>query len=234
MSNALSAIERGLVVSVQAPRGGPLDSPMHVAAIAAAATEAGACAVRAEGGADIAAVKAAVSVPVIGLRKRDLEGSAVRITPTLADAQEVVAAGADLLALDATLRPGPGGQRRADLLAQLGSLGLPLLADVDSLEAAIAARDAGAAAVATTLSGYTADATPADPDLELVSLLVDELDCPVFAEGRYASPEAVRAAFDAGAFAVVVGTAITDPAALTARFAAASPRVRTRLDGAQR
>ena len=234
MSNALSAIEGGLVVSVQAPRGGPLDSPLHVAAIAAAASEAGACAIRAEGSADIAAVKAAVPGPVIGLRKRDLEDSPVRITPTLADAQEVVAAGADVLALDATLRPGPAGQERAVLLGQLSSLGLPLLADVDSLEAGIAARDAGAAAVATTLSGYTAERTPADPDLDLVSELAGELDCPVLAEGRYASPAAVQAAFDAGAFAVVVGTAIADPAALTARFAAATPRARLRLDGAPR
>ena len=33
-------------------------------------------------------------------------------------------------------------------------------------------------------------------------------------------------AFDAGAFAVVVGTAITDPVALTRRLAAATPGVR--------
>ena len=163
-----------------------------------------------------------MSVPVIGLRKRDVEGTPVRITPALADAQEVVAAGADVLALDATLRPGPGGRSRAELLGELRSLRVPLLADVDSLESGIAARDAGATAVATTLSGYTVDETPAGPDLDLVAALVGELDCPVLAEGRYGSPETVRAAFDAGAFAVVVGTAIADPAALTERFLAAA------------
>ena len=155
MSNALSAIEAGLVVSVQAPRGGPLDDPSHVAAIAAAVSESGASGIRAEGGADIAAVKAAVGVPVIGLRKRDLDDSPVRITPTLADAHEVVAAGADVLAVDATLRPGPGGQPRSEFLEELRTLRQPVLADVDSLAAGVAAREAGAAAVATTLSGYT-------------------------------------------------------------------------------
>ena len=81
----------------------------------------------------------------------------------------------------------------------------------------------GAAAVATTLSGYTGPgAPPAGPDLELVAALAARVDCPVVAEGRYASPEQVRAAFAAGAFAVVVGTAITNPVALTQRFAAAA------------
>jgi N-acylglucosamine-6-phosphate 2-epimerase len=114
-------------------------------------------------------------------------------------------------------------------------LPVPVLADVDSLEAGVAAREAGAAAVATTLAGYTeaaaaAASPPADgraaasagPDLELVSALASALDCPVFAEGRIATPAQARAAFDAGAFAVVVGTAITDPVALTRGFAAAT------------
>jgi N-acylglucosamine-6-phosphate 2-epimerase len=99
---------------------------------------------------------------------------------------------------------------------------VPVLADVDSLEAGAFAREAGAAAVATTLAGHT-DRGPAGPDLDLVGRLTETLDCPVLAEGRYGSPEEVRLAFEAGAFAVVVGTAITDPLALTRRFAAAAP-----------
>jgi N-acylglucosamine-6-phosphate 2-epimerase len=100
-----------------------------------------------------------------------------------------------------------------------------VLADVDCLEAGLAARAAGAAAVATTLSGYTGvEPVPEEPDLELVARLAAELDCPVLAEGRYATPEAVHDALEAGAFAVVVGAAITDPVALTRRFAAACER----------
>lgn len=133
------------------------------------------------------------------------------------------------MAVDATLRPRPGGVSAERFVAELArELPQPILADVDSLEDGLAAREAGAAAVATTLAGYTggdaaaADAGgPAAPDLDLVASLAAELDCPVFAEGRIATPEQTCAAFEAGAFAVVVGTAIADPVALTRRFATA-------------
>ena len=222
------------MVSVQAAAGSPLDDPSHIAAIAAAAVAGGACAIRAEGAADVAAVKAVVPVPVIGLRKRDVAGSDVRITPTLEDAREVAAAGADMIAVDATERLRPGGRDAADLLGAVAGLGPPVLADVDSLPAGIAAREAGAAAVATTLSGYTSGAVPAAPDLVLVAELAHELACPVLAEGRYAAPEAIEAAFRSGAFAVVVGTAISDPSALTRRLAAAAPNARMEPHGAPR
>jgi N-acylglucosamine-6-phosphate 2-epimerase len=229
VSDRLSRVEGGLVVSVQAPDDSPLRETPHMVAMARAAEAGGAAGVRAAGGADIAAIAAAVALPVIGLRKRLVVGSEVYITPELADAHEVAAAGADILAVDATLRPRPGGTTPSDFIATLlRELPQPVLADVDSLEAGAAAREAGAAAVATTLAGYTGDGPPPlGPDLELVARLAAELDCPVLAEGRYGSPEAVRAAFDAGAFAVVVGTAITDPLALTRRFAAAAGARRT-------
>jgi N-acylglucosamine-6-phosphate 2-epimerase len=234
MSGVPSAIEGGLVVSAQAAAGSPLDAPVHIAAIAAAAAAGGARAIRAEGASRVEAVRRVVPVPVIGLRKRDVPGSAVRITPTVDDAAEIIAAGADVVAVDATERLRPGGRTAGELVREVAGLGIPVLADIDSLAAGAAARDAGAAAVATTLSGYTSGATPAEPDLDLVADLAQALDCPVFAEGRYASPAAVSAAFDRGAFAVVVGAAITDPTALTAKLAAATPGARMAGDGAQR
>jgi N-acylglucosamine-6-phosphate 2-epimerase len=229
------AIEGGLVVSVQAAPGSPLDDPGHIAAIAAAAVAGGACAIRAEGAADVAAIKGLVEAPVIGLRKREVPGCDVRITPTVEDAREIAAAGADLIAVDGTARRRPDGMGLQDLVGQVAALGPPVVADVDSLAAGVAARAAGAAAVATTLSGYTSGETPpAEPDVELVSGLVAALGCPVLAEGRYATPAAVAAAFRAGAFAVVVGTAITDPAALTRRLAAATPSARLEADAPAR
>jgi N-acylglucosamine-6-phosphate 2-epimerase len=222
VSGSLDAIRGGLVVSCQAPRGSPLAETTHLVALARAAEAGGACAIRAEGREAITAIKAAVGLPVIGLRKRDVAGSDVYITPTLEDAHDVAAAGADIVAVDATLRPRPGGIAGDAFVARLASeLRRPLLADVDSLEAGVAAQAAGAAAVATTLSGYTStEGTPEKPDLELVSRLAAQLDCPVLAEGRYATPDAAQEALDAGAFAVVIGSAITDPVALTRRFAA--------------
>jgi N-acylglucosamine-6-phosphate 2-epimerase len=236
VSQALEALRGGLVVSVQAPDGSPLAASSHLAAMAGAAELGGAAGIRAV---DVAAVKEAVGLPVIGLRKRRVEGSEVYITPSLEDARAVAAAGADMVAVDATLRPRPDGMGLAALVSELR---VPVLADVDCFEAGVSAREAGAAAVATTLAGYTHATSPAGhpgaaspgtasggadsdgPDLDLVSALAAELDCPVFAEGRIATPDQARAAFDAGAFAVVVGTAITDPVALTRGFAAAARR----------
>jgi N-acylglucosamine-6-phosphate 2-epimerase len=221
VSDALEPLRGGLVVSVQAPEGSPLAGSSHMAAMARAAEAGGAAGIRTR---DVGAVKAAVGLPVIGLRKRRFEGSEVYITPTLEDARAVAAAGADVVAVDATLRPRPGGLSAGRFVAQLArELPQPVLADVDSLEAGLAARAAGAAAVATTLSGCTDGAeAEAEPDLELVAALTAELDCPVLAEGRIGTPYHARAAFQAGAFAVVVGSAITDPVAITRRFAAAA------------
>jgi N-acylglucosamine-6-phosphate 2-epimerase len=230
LSDPFGPLEGGLIVSVQAPDDSPLGETSHMLAIARAAEVGGAAGIRAEGGADVAAIKRSVAVPVIGLRKRCVPGSEVYITPELVDAHEVAAAGADIVAVDATLRPRPGGLASGEFIATLRrELRQAVLADVDSVAAGIAAREAGAAAVATTLAGYT-DGTspPAGPDVGLVRRLAGELDCPVLAEGRYGSSAAVRGAFEAGAFAVVVGTAITDPLTLTRRFAAATAGPRRR------
>jgi putative N-acetylmannosamine-6-phosphate epimerase len=62
----------------------------------------GAAGIRAEGAADIAAIRAALDVPVIGLVKRWDERFEVYITPAFADAAAIVAAGCDVVALDAT------------------------------------------------------------------------------------------------------------------------------------
>jgi N-acylglucosamine-6-phosphate 2-epimerase len=221
----LELLRDALIVSCQAPPGSPLRAPAQMAAMAQAAGAGGARGIRAEGAPDIEAITRAVGLPVIGLRKLSLPGTDVYITPTLESAREVVAAGATVLAVDATLRPRHDGTPPDTFIGRLNrELGVPVLADVDTLEAGVRAREAGAAAVATTLSGYTGPGVPpVGPDLELVAALAARVDCPVVAEGRYASPEQVRAAFTAGAFAVVVGTAITNPVALTQRFAAAAP-----------
>jgi N-acylglucosamine-6-phosphate 2-epimerase len=219
VSALFEALRGGLVVSVQAPEDSPLAASSHLAALARAAELGGAAGIRAQ---DIRAVKEAVQLPVIGLRKRRVRGSEVYITPTLEDARTVATAGADIVAVDATMRPRPDG---VDLSSLVSELPVPVLADVDTIEAGLAAREAGAAAVATTLAGYTGEtAAPDGPNLDLVAALASALDCPVFAEGRIATPEQARAAFEAGAFAVVVGTAITDPVALTRSFAAAGRR----------
>jgi N-acylglucosamine-6-phosphate 2-epimerase len=232
----LELLRDALIVSCQAPAGSPLRAPAHMAAMAQAALVGGARGIRAEGPADIEAIARAVDLPVIGLRKLTLPGTGVYITPTLQSAREVLEAGAAVLAVDATLRPRHDGTPPDAFIRRLNrEMDVPVLADVDTLEAGLRAREAGAGAVATTLSGYTGAGAPPDgPDLELVAALAARLDCPVVAEGRYATPEQVGAAFAAGAFAVVVGTAITNPVALTRRFAAAAPVALARARGDER
>ncbi|MER6948212.1 N-acetylmannosamine-6-phosphate 2-epimerase [Nonomuraea sp. NPDC000554] len=226
----LDKLRGAVVVSCQAPEGNPLRTPAHMAAMARAAELGGARGIRAEGAADIAAIKARCALPVIGIRKIHREGCPVFITPTFDDAVALAGAGADLIAADGTERPRPGGETLPELIRRVhDELGVPVMADVDSLESGLFAADSGADLIATTLSGYTgSDHHPDEPDLELVRALSETQPVPVVAEGRIWSPDHVAGAFAAGAFAVVVGTAITNPVDITRRFVAAVPRTLAR------
>ncbi|MCL4722376.1 MAG: putative N-acetylmannosamine-6-phosphate 2-epimerase [Gammaproteobacteria bacterium] len=189
--------------------------------MARAAELAGAVGIRAEGARDIAAIRAAVELPIIGIRKI-LDGRPVYITPDLDLAAEVVRAGADIVAVDATLRP-RGGPEPGELIGRIrAELQVPVMADIDGVAAAEAAAAAGADLVATTLSGYTGGPVPPEPDYRLIAELAGRLEVPVVAEGRLWTPEDVARAFEAGAWAVVVGTAVTNPMRITARLVAAA------------
>lgn len=218
-------IPRGVIVSCQGPPGTPLDDPYVMTALARAAELAGAVAIRAQGTADISTIRAAVSVPIIGLLKRDIRGTRW-ITPTIEDAQAVEAAGADMVAMDLTSRPRPDGLSVPELVRQLRSrIGVPVLADVSTVVEGIAAARAGASCIGSTLSGYTEYSRQLNgPDIELVAELVASVDVPIFAEGRYRSEEQVVEAFRRGAHAVVVGTAITNTLEITRWFVDASRR----------
>lgn len=222
--NVLDELKGGLIVSCQAPPGSPLDRPDIIAALAAAAERAGAVGVRINRPENIRAVRVAVRIPIIGIFKQYREGQEVYITPDLAAATAVAEAGAGLVALDATDRRAGGHQAVAELIAAVrNDLKIPVMANVASVEDAVAATRGGASLVATTLFGYTAATRGCPlPNLDLIQSLVQALDAPVVAEGGVQSPEQVAAAFRAGAFAVVVGTAITGIEARARQFAAAA------------
>ena len=218
-------IGRGtLVVSCQAREDNPLHGAAFMRAMALAAVQGGAGGIRAEGASDIAAIRAVVDVPVIGLRKRWLAGFDVYITPGFADAAAIVAAGCDVVALDAT-QGTRDGEDVATLIPRVKrELGVAVMADIATVEEGLAAAAMGADYVGTTLAGYTpARAATEGPDLELLAGLVARCPVPVVAEGRFETPGQVARAFELGAFAVVVGTAITNPREITRRFAAAAP-----------
>ncbi len=220
----LARLSGGLIVSCQARPDNPLHGPTFMAAMAKAAAAGGAAGLRMNGPDDIRAARAVTDLPIIGIFKRRYPSALIEITPTFAEAAEVAAAGAAIIALDATSRARPDGSTVTALIARIhGELGLPVLADVAGIDDGVAAESAGADAVATTLSGYIDPAVPPpdEPDLNLVAALAGRLRVPVIAEGRIKSPAQARAALDHGAFAVVVGTAITNPLEITRGFARA-------------
>jgi len=215
-----NALKNGLIVSCQAFPGEPLFGPEFMVGMARSALLGGAVGLRANGPVDIAAMRQALAVPIIGLYKYDLPGYEVRITPTLKHALAVAEAGADIVALDATARPHPEQASLAQLISGIhAATGKLVLADISSVDEAMAAVDAGADAVSTTLSGYTPYSPQREePDLDLIAALAARLKAPVFAEGRIMTPAQARRALEQGAFAVVVGTAITRPWLITAAF----------------
>lgn len=218
----LSDLADGIIVSCQAPDESPLRNTDMMVAMALAAEQGGARGIRAQGVEDVRAIAAAVSLPIIGLKKAPpLVPERVYITPSLAQAAELIEAGAHVVALDATPRARDSNEDLATIIKGIHALGALVMADIDSVASAVYAQDCGADVVGTTLVGYTtesaADATDAI-NLSVLRAVVDAVTVPVIAEGRIWTADDAAAAYAAGASGVVVGTAITNPLALTKRF----------------
>ncbi len=199
-------LQRGLIVSCQPVPGSAMDKPEMVAAMACAALDGGAAGLRIEGVRNLQAVRQVTNAPIIGIIKRDLTDSDVRITPWLEDVDALSAAGADIIAFDVTLRPRPVSVNA--LYARVRAAGCLTMADASCLEDGLLAHQLGIDFIGTTLSGYTQATVPAGPDIELVRQLA-QAGCLVIAEGRYNSPAQAAGVMAAGAFAVTVGSAIT-------------------------
>ncbi|MBX7244814.1 MAG: N-acetylmannosamine-6-phosphate 2-epimerase [Candidatus Sumerlaeaceae bacterium] len=209
-----------LIVSCQALEDEPLHSPEIMARMAVAAVTGGAAAIRANSPPDIRAIRAAVHVPIIGIYKQVTAGSDVYITPTFASASEVADAGADMIALDATPRSRVGPDQLDSLIARIHTeLDRPVMADVSTVDEGLAAEKLGADVLSTTLSGYTPYSPKSEgPDYELLRELLSRSTVPVIAEGRFHYPDQAAEALRLGAYAVVVGGAITRPQEITRRF----------------
>ena len=201
-------------MSVQAPEGSPLRDPDVIAAMAEASLRNGASGVRLESPEHIGAVRRRCpDALIVGLWKRTYPDSSVYITPGWEEIRAVWGAGADVVALDATERQRPGGEDLEQLINRARrELGASLMADVDSVANGLRAATLGCDWVGTTLYGYT-EATAANhpPAWALLPQLKQQLPAAVslICEGGIASPQQARQALDAGADAVVVGTAIT-------------------------
>ena len=205
----------GLVVSCQPVEGGPMDHDETVLRVAQAAVAGGARALRVEGARRVALLRPCVEVPIIGIVKRDLPDTPVRITPLREDVLALAAAGADVIAVDATGRVRPHPPQ--ELLRLIQDQGCLAMADASCLRDALEAWRDGFDIIGTTLSGYTEGPVPTDPDLALVEEL-HRAGCRVMAEGRYDTPQRAAQAIQAGAWAVTVGTALTRLEVMTSWF----------------
>ncbi|MCI8558569.1 MAG: N-acetylmannosamine-6-phosphate 2-epimerase [Lachnospiraceae bacterium] len=220
----IESLSGELVVSCQAFAHEPLYSVDIMVKLAIAAHKGGAGAIRASWPENISAIRKNVDLPIFGINKimpehynkmRD-----VVITPTLKAAQAVYYAGADIIAVDATLR---GGRTKEDIKGLLReikeNLDVLVMGEVSTLEEGLLAEDSGADIVSTTIAGYTDYSRQlTEPDYELIEELVSKVKLPVNAEGRFHRPEQVKRAFSCGAWTVTVGSAITRPHFITEQF----------------
>ncbi len=212
-------IEKGLIVSCQALEHEPLFGADIMAKMAKAAQMGGAVGIRANTVQDIAAIKTETSLPIIGLIKRDYDDSEVFITPTLREVKELMEVGVDLVALDCTRRSRPHGEKLEDIIQYMKQNGQKVMADISTLEEALYAESIGVDCVSTTLSGYTPySLKQKGPDFELVKEAASRLRIPVIAEGKVFMPFEASQMLKLGAYAVVVGSAITRPQLITERY----------------
>lgn len=227
MTDLREALRGRVIVSVQAPDGHPMRDTHTLAHVAQACARAGTPAIRCGGYgglADIRAIAEATGLPVFGLTKEGSEG--VYITPSVASVRAVAEAGAAVVCADSTFREPADGSSLAERIAAAHEAGALYMADCATPEEIAHAAEQGADIVSTTLAGYTEHRAPTEgPDLECLGRARELLGPEPFliAEGRYHSPAQVAEAFEKGADAVIVGTAITDPQWITAQFLTAGP-----------
>lgn len=212
----LAQVKNGLIVSAQALEGEPLHGPMLMAAVARAAALGGAAAIRTNGTAEVEVIRKITGLPVIGIEKINNEKGEMTITPTLAHAKALVEAGASAVAIDVRQKR-PFGEPLKELLPRLKrETGVTVLADCAGIEDAKKALELGADALASTF-GFLTNEIGVEPDFLLLEKMI-KLGRPVIAEGGFWDPQQVVKAFEMGAWAVVVGSAITRPREITRRF----------------
>ena len=212
----LDQVRNGLIVSCQALEDEPLHGPIFMGAMARAAALGGAAGIRTNGAQEVEVITKLTGLPVIGIEKVIDEQGRICISPTFKHVEPLVKAGAKMIAVDVRLTR-PFGEPLEELLPRIrGDLGVAVLADCQTLSDARSAVAIGCDALAPTF-GFKENAIGVEPDFDLLEEIID-LGVPVLAEGGFWTPEQVVQAFQRGAWAVVVGSAITRPLEITKRF----------------
>lgn len=230
MSN-LEAIKGKLIVSCQALQDEPLHSSFIMGRMALAAKEGGAGGIRANTKEDIIEIKNTVDLPIIGIVKRNLKDCKIYITPTMKEVDELVEAGVDIIAMDATKELRPNDITLTSFFMEVRSKypNQKLMADCSTLEEAIHADQLGFDYIGTTLVGYTSYTEgvliEAD-DFKLIKEILSNVKKPLIAEGNINSPEKARRVLELGCYSVVIGSAITRPQWITKKFTEEIERIR--------
>jgi N-acylglucosamine-6-phosphate 2-epimerase len=219
--SVLDYIKGGLIVSCQARDGWPMYGREIMAAFAMSAETGGAVGIRASKPENIMEIRKKVNLPIIGINKIWVDGYDVYITPTYQSAVDIIKAGCDIVAIDATKRIRPYNETLENLLLELKTNypDMLLMADISTIEEGINAERLGFDLVSTTLAGYTEYTKDIDEmAIDLIHELSKKVSIPVIAEGRVHTPVEAFQAIESGAYAVVVGTAITRPEVITKWF----------------
>lgn len=224
LSEKIKKMKGKLIVSCQALPAEPLHSSFIMGRMARAALEGGALGIRANTPEDIEEIKKNVDLPVIGIWKKDYEGSKVYITPTMEEIDALVKAGTEIIALDATSDLRPGGKTVDDFYAEIREK-YPeqlLMADCSTVEEALHADELGFDFIGTTLVGYTDQSRGnkiEEDDFKIIREILTKASHPVVAEGNINTPEKAKRVIELGCYCVVVGSIITRPQVITRGFA---------------
>lgn len=216
----IESIKGGLIVSCQALEGEPFYGSEFMTRFAISAEMGNAVGIRANTPQDISAIKCISKLPLIGLWKREYSGFDVYITPTMEEVEGVIAAGADIVAVDATKRERPDGLSLSQVVKKIRRKHeVLIMADISTLDEGLIAEQLGFDLISTTLSGYTPySPLVEEPDFQLIADLSSRVQIPVLGEGRIHSPEQALRCLQEGAYAVVIGGAITRPQEIVKKY----------------
>ena len=222
----IKALKGQLIVSCQALPQEPLHSSFIMGRMARAAKEGGAAGIRANTKEDIKEIQEVTGLPIIGIVKRDYPDSAVYITPTMKEIEELMEVKPEIVAIDATGALRPGNVTLADFFHQIKE-NYPeqkLMADCSTIEEALFADELGFDFIGTTMVGYTPQSKGLkieENDFEILRTILKKVKHPVIAEGNVNSPEKAKRVIELGSYAVVVGSSITRPQLITKGYAEA-------------
>lgn len=222
----IRALKGKLIVSCQALPQEPLHSSFIMGRMARAAKEGGAAGIRANTKEDIKEIQEVTGLPVIGIVKRNYPDSAVYITPTMKEIEELMEVKPEIIAIDATGALRPGNVTLADFFHQIKEKypEQKLMADCSTIEEAFFADELGFDFIGTTMVGYTPQSRGMKieaNDFEILRTILKKVKHPVIAEGNVNSPEKAKRVIELGSYAVVVGSSITRPQLITKGYAEA-------------